>query len=89
MKRLVLVAFVIMASITTVSAAPPPVTEKMRPIPWDPAPLPKVEIPADRPRIWFTAAQVPELRKRCRTTCRAGLREASGERRQESEASRA
>jgi hypothetical protein len=54
-------------------AAVPPVTEKMRPIPWDPAPLPKVEIPADRPRIWFRAAQVPELRKRRQTTCAAAF----------------
>ena len=42
--------------------------EPPRPIDFDPAPLPAVTIPAERPRIWFTAADVPDLRKRCQTT---------------------
>jgi hypothetical protein len=42
--------------------------EPPRPIAWDPAPLPEVKLPTTRPRIWFTAADLPVLRKRCQTT---------------------
>jgi len=47
--------------------------EPPRPIVWDPVPLPEVRLPAEHPRIWFTAADLPELRKRCQTTHAAQL----------------
>jgi hypothetical protein len=34
-------------------------------IDFDSAPLPQVQVPAPRPRIWFTAQDVPILRRRC------------------------
>jgi hypothetical protein len=35
------------------------------PIAWDPQPLTPVHLQDTRPRIWFTAAQLPVLRQRC------------------------
>ena len=35
---------------------------------YDPAPLPHVQLPAEHPRVWFTAKDLPELRRRCQTT---------------------
>lgn len=70
MNKLALAALIIVTSLAEVFAAAPAVDKKYRPIPWDPAPLPEVAVRAERPRIWFTRAQVPELRKRCQTSCR-------------------
>jgi hypothetical protein len=47
---------------------PRAVKEPPRMIDYDPAPLPEVHLPAARPRIWFTAAELLELRKRCQST---------------------
>jgi hypothetical protein len=38
------------------------------PVDYDPAPLPKIDLPAEHPRIWFTAAEGPPLRRRCQTS---------------------
>jgi hypothetical protein len=37
-----------------------------RPVDYDPTPLPKIELSAKHPRIWFSAADVPAMRERCR-----------------------
>ncbi|MCX7047562.1 MAG: heparinase II/III family protein [Candidatus Sumerlaeota bacterium] len=48
--------------------APPP-----RPVDYDPAPLPVAPLPAQHPRIWFTAAEAPELRRRCQGAAKGSL----------------
>ncbi|MBM4044885.1 MAG: hypothetical protein FJ279_07215, partial [Planctomycetes bacterium] len=74
LRRDALLVLAFSLSVASAARAEGKASDKARQlVDFDPAPLPAVRLPATRPRVWFAATDLPELRKRCQTTHKAHL----------------